>query len=79
MLAVEASSKHLELPVLLIEKKKSISALLASIDKEAAFNGINPVEIFGSLLNLSIDLFNLQFCAAANKGIESKNVKKSLG
>jgi hypothetical protein len=76
MLAVEASSKHRLVPVLLTEIKKSISVALASIDREAVFKGINPVVNFGSLLNLSICLVNLHCCPHTNKGRENKSVKK---
>ena len=75
-LAVEASSKHLALLALVTAKKKSISVLVALIDKEAVLKGISPVVSLGSLLNWSTTLFNLQFCANAKKGMESKSVKK---
>jgi hypothetical protein len=58
-----------------MEKRKSISALVASIVTEPPSRGIKPVEILISLVKGSFSLFSLQSCAIEKKGKNRQVIK----
>jgi hypothetical protein len=74
MIISEVLSKHLLAPS--NEKKKSISFLSASTDKDAFCRGKKPVDNLVSRVNSSVVFFNWQSCDSAATGISKKNRRK---